>query len=66
MIHGYARTSTKSQRDDMQLQALEAAGVEKICSEVASGAATTRPVLDKMLAGATRRELRAEGYGLDA
>ena len=50
MIHGYARTSTKGQRDDMQLQALEAAGVEKIWSEVASGAATTRPVLEKMLA----------------
>jgi len=49
MIHGYARVSTAGQRDDMQLQALEAAGSERIWSEVASGAATMRPELTKLL-----------------
>lgn len=44
MIHGYARRSTAGQRDDLQVQALEAAGAETIWSEVASGAATMRPV----------------------
>lgn len=50
MIHGYSRISTAGQRDDLQLQALTDAGAEKIWSEVASGAATMRPELTKLLA----------------
>ena len=49
MIHGYARVSTTGQRDDLQVQALEAAGAKRIWSEVASGAATLRPELTKLL-----------------
>lgn len=42
---GYARVSTDGQTFDAQIASLEAAGCEKIFTEVASGAKRDRPVL---------------------
>ena len=47
---GYARVSTKEQIHDLQLDALEEAGCEKVYVETASGAKTDRPELAKCLA----------------
>ncbi|MCH8080515.1 MAG: recombinase family protein [Proteobacteria bacterium] len=48
---GYARVSTEDQNSNLQLDALEAVGCDKIFrDEGISGAATTRPGLDKALA----------------
>lgn len=46
---GYARVSTKEQNLDLQIDALQKAGCEKIFQEKASGKNTARPELDKML-----------------
>jgi DNA invertase Pin-like site-specific DNA recombinase len=46
---GYARVSTRDQKVDFQVDALKKAGCEKIYTDVASGAKTARPELDKML-----------------
>jgi DNA invertase Pin-like site-specific DNA recombinase len=46
---GYARVSTKDQNVDLQLDALKQAGCERIYQEVASGAKTARPELDRLL-----------------
>jgi len=46
---GYARVSTKDQNLDMQLDALNKAGCEKIYREKISGAGKERPELQKML-----------------
>lgn len=46
---GYARISTKDQSFSLQKDALQAAKCEKIFKEVASGANTSRPVLDDLL-----------------
>ena len=49
MIYGYARVSTNDQTTDLQRDALEKAGCDRILTDVASGAKTHRPELDHML-----------------
>lgn len=46
---GYARVSTRDQSLQLQVDALKAAGCEKIYQEVASGAKTARMVLDELM-----------------
>jgi DNA invertase Pin-like site-specific DNA recombinase len=46
---GYARVSTKKQNLDRQIDALEEAGCDRIYSEEISGAAQTKPKLQKAL-----------------
>jgi DNA invertase Pin-like site-specific DNA recombinase len=46
---GYARVSTKDQSFDLQLDALQKVGCEKIYREVISGARAERPVLKQLL-----------------
>ena len=47
--HGYARISTRSQRDDSQLDALRAAGCERNWTDTASGKLARRPEWDNCL-----------------
>ena len=47
--YGYARISTRSQRDDSQLDALRAAGCERIWADTASGKLARRPEWDNCL-----------------
>lgn len=49
MLLGYARVSDSSQRHDLQLDALRAAGCERIFVETASGVRTDRQELAKLL-----------------
>ena len=49
MIIGYARVSTEDQSLNGQLDALKTAGVERIFAEKITGAARTRPELDRLL-----------------
>ena len=49
MIIGYARVSTDQQNLDAQLDALEAAGAERVFSEKITGKSKERPELKKML-----------------
>lgn len=46
---GYARVSTDDQSLDLQIDALRAAGCEKVYEEKISGAAKDRPQLDNLL-----------------
>ena len=48
---GYARVSTQGQNLELQLEQLGKAGCEKIYREVASGAKTDRPELQRLLKG---------------
>ena len=45
---GYARVSTRDQNLDLQVDALRAAGCERIYQDVTSGAKTARPALDEL------------------
>lgn len=49
MILGYARVSTEDQKLDTQIEALQAAGVERIWSEKISGSRAQRPELAAMI-----------------
>lgn len=46
---GYVRVSTKEQSFDLQIDALQQAGCEKLYREVVSGARTERPGLDQVV-----------------
>lgn len=49
MILGYARVSTEDQNLDAQLDALKAAGAQRIFSDKVSGSLRKRPELDRLL-----------------
>jgi DNA invertase Pin-like site-specific DNA recombinase len=49
MIFGYQRVSTKDQEFNLQTDALNKYGCEKIFSDVASGAKAKRPALDELI-----------------
>jgi DNA invertase Pin-like site-specific DNA recombinase len=49
MKFGYARVSTFDQSFDLQFDALQKVGCERIYKEVASGSKSKRPVLDELL-----------------
>jgi DNA invertase Pin-like site-specific DNA recombinase len=53
MLVGYARVSTTDQTDAMQIDALKAAGCERIFREIASGAGQNRPALAYLRPGDT-------------
>ncbi|MGO9005952.1 MAG: recombinase family protein [Beijerinckiaceae bacterium] len=56
-IYGYARVSTDGQTLDNQVEALKAAGVEKIFNEKGAGARADRPQLAKMLATIAKKDV---------
>ena len=49
MILGYARVSTADQQLDSQLDAVSAAGAERIFADTITGTARTRPELDQLM-----------------
>lgn len=49
MLLGYARVSTTDQNPQLQLDALSAAGCDRVYTDHASGSATARPQLDRLL-----------------
>ncbi len=49
MLIGYARVSTHEQNADLQIDALTAAGCERVFVETASGGKIARPVLKEAL-----------------
>jgi DNA invertase Pin-like site-specific DNA recombinase len=49
MAFGYARVSTIQQDEALQRDALEAAGIDRVYVDHASGATDSRPALDEML-----------------
>src|SRR5216110_1947814 len=61
---GYARVSQNDQSLDLQLDALRAAGVEKIFSDTASGSRQDRPGLREALEFARADDCRITFLGL--
>lgn len=57
MLIGYARVSTHDQKAEMQVDALNAVGCEKVFVEVISGAATERPQLRAAVRAAKRGDV---------
>jgi DNA invertase Pin-like site-specific DNA recombinase len=53
---GYVRVSTSDQNSDLQIDALKKAGCGRIYQDVASGAKSARPELDKLLADVRARD----------
>jgi DNA invertase Pin-like site-specific DNA recombinase len=53
MLIGYARVSTSDQNLDSQLNALRAAGAERIVADQASGSRLNRPGLMELIQGAS-------------
>ena len=51
MKYGYARVSTKDQNLNLQLDALEKAGCDRVFTDRISGKSRSRPGLDSLLAG---------------
>lgn len=51
MRYGYARVSTRDQNLNLQLDALEKAGCDRIFTDRISGKSRSRPGLDSLLAG---------------
>lgn len=49
MIFGYERVSTKDQTFNLQTDALKKHGCEKVFSDIASGAKSSRPALDTLM-----------------
>lgn len=49
MIFGYARVSTVDQNHQLQIDALQAAGVDEIITDTISGGKKERPGLDRLL-----------------
>lgn len=47
---GYSRVSTTDQKHDLQVNALQLAGCDRLFEETCSGASNSRPELDSMLA----------------
>ena len=64
MLLGYARVSDSSQTHDLQIDALRAAGCERIVVETASGARADRPELAGLLATAREGD-RIAAWRLD-
>jgi DNA invertase Pin-like site-specific DNA recombinase len=54
MTFGYARVSTAGQDEALQLDALRQAGCDRVFTDQASGATTSRPALDELLGMARR------------
>lgn len=54
MTFGYARVSTAGQDEALQLDALKKAGCDRIFTDHASGATSSRPALDELLGMARR------------
>lgn len=57
MLLGYARVSTDDQETDLQIDALKAAGCERIFEEKGSGAKADRPELMRLLDNARKGDV---------
>ena len=57
---GYARVSTRSQKDDSQIDELTGYGCDKIFTDKASGKLADRPELDKARDALTEQVLRQD------